>query len=255
MEINTIGVGGRIKECARLLSEMPASELYDRVLLLPIPTTRDKKYITGTDVSLADAAALAGEGTLAVGYGIPKEFGRMLSERGAHIYDASFDEEFLLENADITANGAIGRILTGFPKDITELSVGVVGFGRIGRRLASLLLFFGANVRVYTGREAVVMELCEAGVGCELLTDESDFSRLDLLVNTAPAKIMTDEALFALPPSVKIMDLASGKNFPECERVLKLASVPDAMYPKTAGGIYAKYAARKLYDGGEEVLL
>ncbi len=255
MEIRTIGTGGRIKECERLLSALPNSAQYKRVLLLPIPTTRDKKYITGTEISLSEAASLADNDTLAVGYAIPDELGRLLCARGANIYDASLDEDFLIENADITANGAVGRILTGFEKDISELSVGVVGFGRIGKRMVSLLLFFGADVRVYTGREAVVMELCEAGVACELLDSLCDFSSLDLLVNTAPAKIMSEEKLFSLPASVRVMDLASGRNFPECERVLKLASVPDAMYPKTAGGIYAKYAAKKLLPEDGEVLL
>lgn len=271
MEIKTIGTGRRLIECARTLSSYDAAALgshasplgalgcavprYESLLIMPVPTSRNGKYITGTELGFAEAAALADGETLAVGYGIPDLLAELLGARGAAIYDLELDEKFLEENAKITANGALADILSSHPKDISELKVGVVGFGRIGSRLCSLLLFLGARLKVYTTRESVCHELCSSGVDSELLSEGTDFSSLDLLVNTAPARIMSEEKFAALPMELKILDLASGKIFPDSERVKKLSSVPEVMYPVTAGGIMAAFISRKLYGASGEVIL
>ena len=222
---------------------------------VPGEQPRDKKYITGTDMSLSSAARLFGEGTLAVGYAMPEELCLFASERGAEIYDLSLDEDFLYENARLSAKGALGVILTDFRREPADLKIGIIGYGRIGKEMLAQLLFLGAAPKVYTGRKEVCLSLCEAGVECELVSEKSDFSGLDLIVNTAPAKIISDESLALLPSDTRILDLASGKIFPDCDRVKKLASIPETAYPESGGKIMAKYVLKRLGRRFPEVVL
>ena len=255
MEIKVIGAGGRLLECAARLGECSAAGQYRRAVILPIPSSRDKKYITGTDIPLSSLSEHICEGDLVVGYGITDSVCAEIARCGAHIYDLSLDEEFLSENAILTAKGALGVILTDYPCEPADMKIGIIGYGRIGSALLSLLLFVGASPKIYTTRASVCLSLCESGVDAELVSEGTDFSELDLIVNTAPAKTVSDESLLLLPEEVKILDLASGKIFPDLPKVRKLASIPETMYPKTGGKIMAKYIKDKLRPRAGEVLL
>ena len=131
MEIRTFGGGGRIRECeSRLLllgDKLPIKHL----LLLPIPTTRDKKYISATGTPLYDLPTLCREGTFVAGYNIPGDLKEEMEKRGALVFEAALDEDFLLENAEITARGAVGSLLCDTRLDISDMKIGIIGYGRI----------------------------------------------------------------------------------------------------------------------------
>ena len=231
-----------MRECVRLL-ESVVGPLSGRLILLPIPTTRDNIYINGTDLTLGSVVPLlTGESTL-VGYNIPRDLINNAEEVGAVVYDAGRDERFLMENAIISARGAIGYLLTNFTRDIADMKIGIVGYGRIGRALLRYLICLGSSPILYTRRQEVAVELGSSGVDCRVIGDECDTGGLDLLINTSPtAQISIDD----LDPMTKIIDLASGKPFPTSDRVTKLSSIPDAMYPLTAGRLYAEGILRFL---------
>lgn len=239
MEIRTIGNGRRLSVCAELLSGFGNSR-YPRIILLPIPTTFRDGYIGGTGVSLEELLSLSDSGTLAVGYNIPLSLGRELSARGATLFDLGRDEKFLLGNAELTALGALGYILTECDSAPEELYIGLVGYGRIGRALLRLLLFLGARVRVYTTRESVRLGLCEMGVESRLVSEEKDLSELSLLINTAPSEQLSVEDLSPLPEDYRIIELASGENFGGDRRVIRLPAIPERRYPISAGRLMYK---------------
>ena len=247
MEIRSFGVGGRMRECERLLRSS-LSLGGGRLILLPIPTTRDNKYISGTDVSISSAASLIGKDTAVVGYGIPPEIRSQAESVGALLFDAGQDENFLLENARVTANGAVGYILTHSTKDVGDMRLGIVGYGRIGRELMRLFLLLGAEITMFTARKSVAIELGEMGIAARVIDADTDFSGLDMLINTTP-KRQIDES--ALPRGIDIIDLASGSIFEPSARLTKLSSIPDAFYPETAGRLYAEAALSFLEREGK----
>ncbi len=232
MEIITFGVGGRQKECAEILNATLSGG--GRLIVLPIPTTRDNKYITDTATTTREIEEMLDGKTALVGYKLPSA----LTDSAAVVYDASLDEDFLLENAVLTANGTLGYILTHSEKDISRLKIGVVGYGRIGKELMRLLLLMGSFPRLYTTRESVALELGNMGINAEIIYNGTDFFGLDILINTAPARII-DPRLVS--KDTMIIDLASGRTIDPDERLVKLSSVPDTMYPKTAGELYARH--------------
>ena len=225
-----------MRECVRLLESVTGT-LSGRLILLPIPTTRDNIYINGTDLTLGSVVPLLTSESTLVGYNIPRDLISNAEAVGTAVYDAGRDERFLMENAIISARGAIGYLLTNFTRDIADMKIGIVGYGRIGRALLRYLICLGSSPILYTGRQEVAVELGSSDVDCRVLGEECDLAGLDILINTSPtAQISIEE----LDPMTKIIDLASGKPFPTSDRVTKLSSIPDAMYPLTAGRLYAE---------------
>lgn len=244
MEIRSFGVGERIRECERVLRERAQGRAGGRLLLLPIPTSRDNRYITGTSVEIDDILPLIEQDGAIVGYNIPSILAERAEGVGALVYDGGLDEDFLCENAELTARGTVGYILTNSRIDLRDMSVGVVGYGRIGMRLVRWLLMFGADVTVYTRRQSLALELCEMGISSVVIGESADTSALDILINTAPEKQIDDSTI---RPQTEIIDLASGNIFEPSERLVKLASVPDSYYPRSAGRLYAEGAIRQLW--------
>ena len=252
MEIRTFGDTRRQRECERRLRLERRAPLFERLILLPIPTSRDGVHVTTTDIFLDEVVREADSGVLVAGYNIPEPYASLFIDAGAHVFDAGLDERFLVENAIITARGALGRILCEFDRDVSELRCAVVGYGRIGSRLARYLLFLGASLTVFTGRETLYRSLIFDGVDARLMKSSADLLDYDLIINTAPAPLISEEVCRNLKNGAKIMDLASGSFVPSSPSVIKLSSVPDAMYPVTAGGLYAKYISEYLFYQGEE---
>lgn len=266
MTIEVIGGGERIKICARLLAQKvgngagseirprPIAEKNDderqgRLIILPIPTTRDKMKITGTDTYLSDFLLDIQDGDMIGAYALPEGFAAELHRKGAFVYDAALDESFLKENAKITAHGTLGRILTETEQDLSELSVGIIGYGRIGSALAELLMFVGSRVRLYSTSREKFISLGESGVDVWMADDISDFSGLDILVNTAPKRTVSEKKERELILSgVKIIELASGNNFTSKE-VVRMPAIPDRMYPISAGRLYAKHIFTAFFEG------
>ena len=222
-------------ECERMLRE--ATLPFRLAVLLPIPTTRDNIYITNTEFLLDELKDYAAQGVLFAGYGIPSEVRESLVFSGAAVFDAGKCEKFLLENARISARGALGVLLTDTERDIADMKLGIIGYGRIGREMCRMLLMLGAKVRLFTTRVSVARDLCLDGVSAEVISADCDLGDLDILINTAPAVIIPDEKI---PKNLEIMDLASGNIFKPSQRLRKLASIPEKMYPKTAGRLYAE---------------
>ena len=248
MKIITFGKGERLKFAAELLEKMPALSAYHEIAVLPIPTTKDGVYLTGSDTTLTELTERFGKGAFVLGYDIPNELIQQLEDEGAVVCDALGDEVFLNENALLTAFGTVGIILTSSKKSPSELKVGIIGYGRIGRQLLRILLFLGASVRVYTRKNSTRLDLSRLGIDAAL-TDEGDYGGLDYLINTAPDRVLCESEAASAVASGEVIDLASGENFPEGIPITKLGGIPGLMYPISAGRIYAEAALR--YQGGE----
>ena len=227
---------GRVcEECIRT-SELRA----DEVFILPIPSTRDGVLIRDTEIPLDNIVSCAKRGVYVICYGLPCAVKEKMLARGALVYDAGEDEEFLVGNAELTALCALGIILGSEKRSPRDLSLGIVGYGRIGKKLTQLLLFLGSTVRVYTSRDNTRLELCECGVASSISTRDANFSGIDILINTAPAVIFdtTDKSFEEL----RVVDLASGNNFPSLQTCERYPNIPAKMFPESAGALLAKSA-------------
>ncbi len=252
MKINTFGKDERLKFCREYIYKNTSNVLvpFD-INLLPIPTTKDGITLHGTEDKLEPLFENMKKGDMVVGYGIPREIKERFSNSGLMMLDVSLDEEFLKDNAILTAEGTIGRILTEHTSAVKDMKIGIIGYGRIGQSLLNLFLFLGAEVVVYTSKNEVRLDLCENGISAINLLEvntEGDlfcFSGLDILINTAPAKVIPDEAVKMLK-ECRLIELASGNNIPQTLYYERFSAVPALMYPKSAGFVLGAAVLRIL---------
>ncbi len=230
--------------CERLLQSRGADE-FGRVFILPIPTSRDGIYITGSNITVSSVTEDCRPSDLVLGYDIPNEEKMKMRRRGAVVADSLFDEEFLEENAEITAAGVVGVILTSEKKIPRDMKIGVVGYGRIGKILVRELLYMGADIMVYTRRENIRLELAECGISSLPCGDSSLLEGLDMLINTAPSR----QFFGVFPEGLRVLELAPGDNFPDAEIYEKYPSLPARMFPISAGRAWYNSVARFLEGG------
>lgn len=235
--------GLRAESCVEHLLSSGCLSEYRELILLPIPTTKDGIHLSGYDMECMEAVLEAGHGTLVVGYGIPEDVGTFIIGSGGEYVDVMLDERFLVANAELTARAMLGILLTEGERSVEELRLGIVGYGRIGRALLRLLLFLGAKVRVFTTSEVTERELGEMGIETFPSGDPEGLVGLDILINTAPSQLIAPEDI---PPGLVIMELASGENFLGVKGVLRYPSLPQRLYPRTAGRLWAMSVERLL---------
>ena len=248
MKTVIFGNGERLVGCAEVLKGEPSLSKYSELVILPIPTTRDGFRLTGIDMTLEELSSTVGEGSFVLGYGIPVAYVEAMEDAGATVCDAAGDEIFLGRNAELTALGTVGVLLTSGRASPQDMRIGIIGYGRIGSQLMRMLLFLGAKVKVYTRQNSTRVELSGYGIDAEL-SSEGNYDGLDFLINTAPHRILSDDTLRRIGEGGRVIDLASGDNFPESAKITKLGGIPGIMYPASAGRIYAAAAIR--YQGGD----
>lgn len=235
----------RAQTCLEYLKGIDACVGVDKIILLPIPSTRDNKTILNTKVDIYELIRGLGCGTLMSGYGLPEHFVSDAEATGARVIDLAVDEEFLVENAELTALATLGIFLNSTKISARELRVGIVGYGRIGKKLTNLFLYLGARVKVFTSRPDTRLDLCEYGVATAISSADSDLSRLDILINTAPAPIFARDKI---PDGLRIIDLASGNNFADDVAVEKYPSIPAKMFPTSAGRAWGRAVERYILN-------
>ena len=235
----------RADACIEYLRGVEAVRRYENVVLLPIPTTKDGKTVLNTKVDIIELIDGFDVNTIVSCYGMSDEILKKCRACGALVIDLSCDEEFLLENAELTALAALGIYLTSTKRSARDTRVGIVGYGRIGKKLTNLFLYLGANVKVFTSREDTRLDLCEWGVATAKSTKDADLFGLDILINTAPAAIFDKEII---PLGLRIIDLASGENFPGVAGVEKYPSVPAKIFPESAGRAWGRAIERYLVN-------
>lgn len=252
MSIETYGTGKRMELVARKLTSSACKHL----VVLPVPSTKDKRHITNTDLLIDDSLINVSRGTKIVGYGLPIEYVEKAETLGATVYDVEKDEIFLLRNAKLTAIGALGYILSTSDREPSELSVGVFGYGRIGSILVRMLLFMGARTVVYTSKLLKRVELGAYGIETasvvSLPQEACDFSGIDILVNTAPKDMKGYFENSALPLGLRVIELASGDNFAGIDKVERLPGIPGKMYPISAAEAYVEAIERLALSEGEK---
>ena len=147
-----------------------------------------------------------------------KIFGGMLSEallRSAAEYnllpiDYYKREEFVLRNAYITAEGALELTMDRLKRTVKGTNCLILGYGRIGKFLARLLLNLHARVTVAArkGKDLVQAEL-DGCIPCPLRDLAGCLPRCDVLYNTIPHLILDQTLLPLVPKSCLCIDLAS----------------------------------------------
>lgn len=232
------------------------------VLVLPMPVSDDGVLVNAPysrrNLPLAGFIPLMKPGGIVLGgkFGKAKELFR---EAGIETADYLDREELSTRNAVPTAEGAIQIMLEEMPRTLFGSKVLVLGFGRIGKRMADMLHKLGAEVTVaareVSDRAGAEMLGCRSIRYAELPDRAGAF---DVICNTVPAKVVTADVLEAMQPETLVLDLASKPGGVDLEaaqtlgrRVVWALSLPGKTAPVTAGEIIAKTITHMLEERGK----
>ena len=161
--------------------------------------------------------------------------------------------ELAVGNAALTAEGALSRLMEHSDRSLWRSRVLVLGWGRIGSILTRRLQGLGALVSVAArGRRDRAM--AEA-LGCRAFAYEElehCLGDMDFIVNTVPARVLTEGMLCLIRPDALLLELASAPGGFDRElarniglQVLSAPGLPGETAPRSAAELLKKavYAA------------
>ncbi len=153
------------------------------------------------------------------------------------------EEQYLSENAAITADCALRLLGDRLPVAFRGCSILVIGWGRIGKCLVAMLKALDADVSVAARKPSDLGMLAALGYGAVAL-EKIDPRVYRAIINTAPAEVLAHGGEEAC---VKI-DLASRLGMAG-ENVLWARGLPGKMLPEESGGCIARGVLRHLGEG------
>ncbi len=166
---------------------------------------------------------------------------RWLSGPCARRVDLLRDEEYLARNARLTAEAAPAFVMARTGRSLCGAPCLVVGFGRIGRRLAPLCGALGGTVTV-AARRAEVRAEAEA-LGFSAAAPETVRPERGLIFNTVPAVCLPERRLSVCRSRCLWVELASapGGLPPDLagDWVLPAGGLPGRMLPVSAAELLA----------------
>lgn len=161
-------------------------------------------------------------------------------------YDYSESESFLLDNAYITAQCAIKLTFENTDFCLNGKRALVLGYGRIGKYLSSMLKCLGADVFVYARRDETRLSARLEGCKPCSLMEIGEISPC-LVYNTVPFKIVEKSVTDTLLHRALIIELASNPGgFFDENVAVKAAGLPGKMMPRSAGKAIYDYVSSTL---------
>ncbi len=209
-------------------------------VLLPIPMSRDGVMLFAPSLSKPPKISEIFEKTPRSA----KLFGGMTAAfPEPRLSDYGARSDFASLNAIPTAEGALLLAVEHLPCMINGSAVGVVGFGKVGKAVASLFRSVGASVTVFARREEVCTVASHLGYTAAPLAELSEHARdFRCLVNTVPAPVIGDAVLSRMSRDTLILELASapyGVDFEIAEaqgiKAILASGLPGKYAPETAG--------------------
>lgn len=198
-------------------------------LLLPVPSLEADGTIKGGQ-RLEDTLKALSEDVTVLGGNLPALPCRQV--------DFLQDDFYLGENAAITAQCTV-RLIQQHRGKIAGAAALIIGWGRIGKRLAPLLKELGADVTVAARKPAALAEANELGYGA-IEAPKWNARRYDMIINTAPAPVMDQQEARV---DTLLIDLASIKGIAG-DRVIWARGLPNRDAPDASGILIAKTALR-----------
>ncbi|MGM9524877.1 MAG: dipicolinate synthase subunit DpsA [Peptococcaceae bacterium] len=226
----------------------------------PVPLARNAQVTMPPDappLSLALLVQILTAGQRIAGGNLPAAFQEQCRNKQIITHDYLQSEPLALGNAAITAEGMLAVLLECTPYTLQNTAVLLLGYGRCGLLLAQKLQVLGS-----------VVTICEIDPARRALARAQGFATLppqalptvlsdcELIVNTAPAPVLTADLIRHLPASAMLFDLASSPGG-ICQQAAEARGLfyrscpglPGSSAPQTAGELLAEDLLRFLGRG------
>ena len=175
--------------------------------------------------------------------------------QGLLIIEAAKDEELAVLNSIPTAEGAIAIAMAEAPVTLHGNEAMVLGFGRCGVALATMLGNIGARVSVVAKVPADRARAAVMGFSAYSFTElEKVLPKMAFIFNTVPAPVLTEPMLARIRHCYVIIDIASGggTDFTAAAdlglKAILAPGLPGKVAPVTAGMILARVYPRLITE-------
>lgn len=227
------------------------------IIGLPIPLFNKDMYLNmdnNNSIRLEDILLFLNEGCLVCGGNIPNHIRENILLHNCCFMDYLEVESFQINNALLSAEGAIYYAKQRLEQSIHSSNIAILGFGRIGKLLAYLLQLQGAKITICTRKESDYAWSKLAGFeGFKIKTfgNESNLkmidNKYDIIFNTIPSWVMDESFVEKLDNETLIIDVASYP-FGIDESLVKKynlkyfreSGIPGRYAPQSAGEIIAQ---------------
>lgn len=184
--------------------------------------------------------------------GIMDDKSKAIAEKKSLIlYQPILDEEYLLENAKLTAEGAICSAMAKMTIALKDAVCMVIGYGRIGKELTKLLRAFGAEVIVAARRKESRMEAGENSISINRI--QSVIKNADLILNTVPQSMIAESGLLQIKHTAFLFELASKPYGFDMERAKTIgvhacleSGLPGRYCPESAASALFRFIERSV---------
>lgn len=246
-DVSSYGLFDWDDETSKLKSIIKA----DSVIVLPLPATRNDKTIlmpfSKKELFIDNIISLLGKENLVFGGIIKGELLSRLRETEIPFVDY-YDNSFIEKNAVLTAFGTLKIILEHIDFALPMGKYAITGYGKVAKEVSALLASLSCDITIFarnpSQQEDAKIKGCKA---YSLYTLQEKAFEYDLIINTIPSEIFTEEILKNIRTDTKIIELASapyGVDFDLARKhgvdVVKAFGLPGKYTPKTAGEIIGK---------------
>lgn len=182
-------------------------------VLLPVPAEKGgwlNAPLSGERLLMADLIESLWPGQILLGGRLSDRTVAAALQNRLRPADLLHRPELAAGNAALTAEGALSRMIEHSEGAIWGSRVLVLGWGRIGKLLTRRLSALGAAVTV-AARNPEDRAMAEA-LGCRSLDFrelEAVLGDFDYLVNTVPARVLSEGMLCLIRPEALLLELAS----------------------------------------------
>ncbi len=263
--VNIYGIPMSAEEGAIKLRD---KDIYSTVLLsdyviLPLPLSRDGKTLNAPYanmiIDIDELFSHIKPGAVVFAGMVSGDVQKIAENKNITLLDYFAREEFAVLNAIPTAEGAVGIAMEELEKTINSSKCIVTGFGRISKILAVILKAMGARVYVAARNYSDFAYIKAYGYNkIEISEIKKHVTDADVIFNTVPHRIITEEVLGRLPRDCLVIDLASkpgGVDFTAAKeymiKTIHALSLPGKVAPVTAGKIIYDTILNMLRERGE----
>lgn len=229
------------------------------ILVLPMLGEGLSLGLNGESISLERLSAQVKDGGLVLGGRINSEQRSLFESKGLAVEDYFLRESLVVKNCLPTAEGALQIALGETSETVFGSRVLILGFGRTAKCCARLFKAVGADCTVYARRsEALAAAWTE---GMRTLSPNSlkdSIGDFDIIINTVPALLLTEDILSAAQKGSLIIDLASkpgGTDFAAAERLglraVHALALPGKTAPAAAGRLIAQTIEEIMNERGK----
>lgn len=153
----------------------------------------------------AERLERVGEGEMLICGKLDEKAAELASQKGVKVRYLMSDEKFMAKNALLTAEATLALIIDHSMLSLARMKVLVIGFGRTGAALVHLLDRLAVDFDIATS------SVRPAAAFATRVTSASsvDLAEYDVIVNTAPERLISDARALTMRPDAVYIDLAS----------------------------------------------